>query len=199
LDTAHHTELALATRLIAGDARAFDSLYNLYYEAVFNNALGILKDHAAAEDIVQDVFLALWVKRNTLNPENIAGWLFVTGSNKSLNYLRKRLREKLNLQTVDPLPDIAYIETDFELADRQIQLLRKAIDAMPPQRKRVFELCKLKGSSYEETALELNISKNTVKTHMSTALDSIKRYMLQENPGSVLISSLLVLLSLNYI
>lgn len=171
---------------------AFDAIYNRFYEAIYRNALSVLKDPGAAEDIIQETFLALWEKRTTIQrPENIAGWLFVTASNKSLNLLRKKVRQRLSLQPAETLAEIEYIPEDYETADRQLKLLQKAIDALPPQRKRVFELCKLEGKSYEETAAILNISKNTVKSHMASASESVREFMLGQ-PGDALIILCLV-------
>jgi RNA polymerase sigma-70 factor (family 1) len=189
------TESLLAAQLIAGDQAAFDALYNRYYEAVYQNALSILKDPAAAQDIVQEVFLSLWVKRNALkHPENIAGWLFVTGSNKSLNMLRKRLRERLSALPVENLSDIPFIPDDQEIAGAQLKLLQKAINALPTQRKKVFELCKLEGKTYEEVTLIMGISKNTVKSQMRDALDFVKEYITSHSSDALLVASLVAML-----
>jgi len=82
--TTLHTDPLLIVRFLEGDQAAFDTLYNRYYQAVYNNAYTILKDAPAAEDILQETFISLWQKRSTLrNPENVGGWLFVTATNKS--------------------------------------------------------------------------------------------------------------------
>jgi len=194
--TPNHTDALLGTRLTEGDLSAFDAIYNLYYEAVYRNALSVLKDAAAAEDIVQETFLALWQKRETIHkPENIGGWLFVTASNKSLNAFRRQARRRLSAQPVDSLPEIAYIPTDYELADRQLKLLQQAIDSLSPQRRRVFELCKLEGKSYEETAELLHISKNTVKSHMKSASESIREFILRRPSDALVISGLFTFLA----
>jgi RNA polymerase sigma-70 factor (ECF subfamily) len=62
-DQIYHSEALLTAQLIGGDRGAFDAIYNRFYEAVYCNAFSILKDSAAAEDIVQEVFLTLWQKK----------------------------------------------------------------------------------------------------------------------------------------
>ena len=192
--TADLDDISLATRLIAGDRQAFDHFYTRYFRTIYNNVICILKNDRETEDVVQDSFLALWEKRHTLKqPENTAGWLFVTSSNKSLNQLRRRLRARLGPLPPEEMADIVFMEPETDLADLQLRILKKAIAALTPRQRRVFELCKLEGRSYEETAEALNISKNTVKTHMALALQGIKEGVLREREG-VLGASLLVAL-----
>lgn len=188
-----NTEALLTARMMAGEQSAFDALYTRYYEAVFTNAIIVLKNNAAAEDIVQEVFLALWEKRNALrHPENIAGWLFVTTSNKSLNYLRRQLRQRLSNTPPEALSDIMYVsEDENQLEEAQLQVLQEAIDSLPPQRKKVFELCKLQGYSYEQAAAALGISKHTIKEHMSDAFHTIREYITSRPGDTALYSSLL--------
>jgi RNA polymerase sigma-70 factor (family 1) len=175
LKTTPHNEASLAVRLIAGDAQAFDALYFKYYHSVFDNALALLKDRQQAEDIVQEVFLTLWEKRNTIRHlENIGGWLYVISTNKSMNTLRQKLRARLRIQTPESMTHIPYVPDNAETYEEQMTALEKAIRTLPPQQRKVFELCKLEGKTYEETARTLDISQNTVKTHMQLAIGKIK-------------------------
>jgi RNA polymerase sigma-70 factor (ECF subfamily) len=165
-------------QLMNGSLPAFDQLYRRYYEAVLHNALKITKDRVAAEDIVQEVFITLWEKRNALvHPGNIAGWLFVTGSNKSLNYLRRELRRKEQPLSAENIQDLTYSINAPLFAEAQLQLLEKAIEALPPQRQRAFRLCRLEGKTYEEAADILQVAKSTIKDHLSKATDAIRDYV----------------------
>jgi RNA polymerase sigma-70 factor (ECF subfamily) len=183
--------------MITGDLTAFDALYSRYFQTVFNNIYSIVKDRQHAEDILQEAFLALWEKRATLkHPENIAGWLFVTSSNKSLNLLKKQIRERLNIQSIESgAEDIQYVHVDTNLADNQLAILKKAIGNLSPQQRKVFEMCKLEGKSYEETAETLNLSKNTVKTHMRQAVSNIRDHVLHDPDMALLVPSCLLILA----
>jgi RNA polymerase sigma-70 factor (family 1) len=195
-----NNESFLTTRLKAGDIGAFDSLYARYYQRVFNNVFSILKDRQFAEDIVQEVFISLWEKRDSLkNPNNVGGWLFATSSNKSLNHLRKHLRAKLNLRFVESISDIPYIADDGDLFEEHMAILKIAITALTPQQRRVFELCKVEGKSYEETAETLNLSKNTVKTHMRLAINSIRDHVMDQPGMAALTSACLLILSSQFL
>lgn len=170
-------ETALIEQLKNNSVPAFDALYKLYFRAVYANILRITREATSAEDIVQEVFIRLWEKRNTINSEQPLGnWLFVVSYNRSMNYLRSRLREKLGMQQLIPAITAAGTD-DWLMTEQQLHALEKAIDHLPPQRKKVFLLCKMQGKSYAEAADNLQISKYTVKEHIVKANDFIREYV----------------------
>ena len=170
-----HTEEDLLSRLGKDDMQAFDELYWKYQKAVYQNVFKLTHDAVIAEDIVQEVFISLWEKRHSIDTSrSVGGWLFVSSYNRAVNVLKKKLREslamkemKINQTDAEPEPDMSGI---------QLSILEKAIEDLSPQKRKAFELCKLQGRSYEEAAKELNISKHTVKEHLSGAVAFIKEY-----------------------
>jgi RNA polymerase sigma-70 factor (family 1) len=182
LPIACHTEKELACRLITGDVEAFNEIYQRYFHPVYCNALKIIRETAVAEDVLQEVFITLWEKRATIDPENsLAGWLFIICYHKSINILRKKLRESLLYKDLRP-PQENSMEDEIKYGT-QWKILENALSCLSPQRRRVFELCKLQGKTYEEAAMELRISKYTVKEYLSSAVASIKEYSLH-HPAS---------------
>jgi len=187
-----HTEPHLIQQLAQGSASAFDQLYYRYYEPVRLNILKITRDEIVADDILQEVFILLWEKREKFAAyEKIGGWLFVTSYNRSLNYLRHLSVERLQQKT----SAIMDISRDWPLEDSsqevQWKLLEEAIAQLPPQRRRVFELCRFEGKSYEEAASELSISKNTVKEHLARSRETILAYV-QRSANSKITALVLV-------
>lgn len=190
-DCHNEKEKVLAHRLVAGDITAFDEIYKLYFHPVYNNAVKITRDAAVAEDILQEVFITLWEKRDTIDPErSLAGWLFVLCYNRSINILRRRLRESLVYQQLpqprleEGLPGgVSEEEIKFGV---QWNIMENALSRLSPQRRRVFELCKLQGKTYEEAATELHISKYTVKEYLSAALVTIREYSLRHPESTAL-------------
>jgi len=181
-DCHNENEKSLARRLVAGDMAAFNEIYHLYFHPVYNNAVKITRDAAIAEDILQEVFITLWEKRPSIDPEkSLAGWLFVLCYNRSINILRRRLRESLIYKQLPQPPESSH-EEEIRFGV-QWSILENAMSRLSPQRRRVFELCKLQGKTYEEAAMELHISKYTVKEYLSAALVSIKEYTLH-HPGA---------------
>ena len=183
LPTACHTENELAHRLIKGDIAAFNEIYQKYFHPVYCNALKITREIPIAEDVLQEVFITLWEKRQTIDPEkSLAGWLFILCYHKSVNILRRKLRESLLYKQL-PTPEENTAEEELKYS-AQWKVLENALSDLSPQRRRVFELCKLQGKTYEEAAIELRISKYTVKEYLSAAVTSIKEYTLH-HPESV--------------
>lgn len=169
----------LVIRLRKSDVAAFDTLYWKYHQAVYRNILKFTKDKDAAEDILQEVFTRLWEKRLETDPaQSLAGWLFVISFNLSINYARKKLRELTahrNLLLTDDLQDDDLaVNARYE---EQYRLLEKAIEQLSPQKRRIVTLCKLEGKTYEEAACELNISRHTVKEHLSAAMTNLNEYV----------------------
>lgn len=189
-------ETILVHRLMTGDIDAFNELYRLYFHPVYNNAIKITRDHTIAEDILQEVFVTLWEKRASIDPaRSLAGWLFVLCYNRSINILRRRLRESLVYKQLSQ-PTEAGPDMEEEIRfGTQWNILENAMSHLSPQRRRVFELCKLQGKTYEEAATELHISKYTVKEYLSAALVSIKEYSLHHPESTALLLPLVFLIN----
>ncbi|MEP7111419.1 MAG: sigma-70 family RNA polymerase sigma factor, partial [Ferruginibacter sp.] len=150
-----------------------------FHSAIYSNVLKLTRDSFIAEDIVQEVFISLWEKRCQIDPEQeIGGWLFVVSYNKSVSHLKLKLKESLVQAALQPTLEVT-IDEDHDLVHAQVNLLAKAIEQLSPQKRRVFELCKLQHKTYEETAEELKLSKHTVKEYLSSAVNSIKEYINQ--------------------
>ena len=173
-----YDENILLGQLAEGSSAAFDSIYFRYFEAVRANIFKIVRDEEMTNDIIQEVFISLWGKREKFGDyKKISGWLFVASYNRSLNYLRKRATEKLHISDTGLQNDYADDPGQNALQEEQFRLMEEAIAQLPPQRKKVFELCKLGGKTYEQAAIELSISKNTVKDHLTHAGESIRTYI----------------------
>src|SRR5689334_1647860 len=168
----------LVIKMRAGDVSAFDSLYWRYYQVVYRNILKLTKDPLVSEDILQEVFIRLWEKRQDINFEQpVVNWIFVISFNLSIDYTRKKLREqelhrKLLLDT-NAIPQNGSVYEDY------YQLLKRAIEQLSPQKQRIVKLCKLEGMTYEEAAAEMKISRHTVKEYLSAAMASLSEYVRQ--------------------
>lgn len=174
-------DIQLTAGLVRDDVGAFDDLYHKYHNAVFANIFKLIKQQEAAEDVLQDVFAALWVNRKKINREkSVAGWLFVVSYNKAIKYLHKAVREKI-LFHQEAGPDQAETPNrEGEQVEYQFNLINEAIENLPPQKRRVFTLCKLEGMTYEEAAGVMGISPHTVKEYVSAASKFVKAYSLSQ-------------------
>ena len=168
----------LASRLRNNDITAFNTLYWEYHAAIYANALKLIKDPVTAEDIVQEVFVTLWGKRHKIDPEqDLAGWLFVISHHKTVDQLKRKLKQALAQKNLPVFREDHSIIINNDLEEEQLNSIEQAMDQLSPQKRKVFELCKVQGRTYKKAAEELHISKYTVKEYLSEALISIKKYI----------------------
>lgn len=175
-DLSISNEYELVQRLQKSDVYAFDSLYHKYQKSLYLNIKKLVKNEDACRDILQETFITLWEKRAALDPDrSVIGWLFTVSYNMSIAWLKKELR-RAPLKAIEEVVDIVEVTDSGEV---RAKLLKEAVEGLSPQKRKVFELCKIQGKSYEETARELNISKHTVNEYLVLAVQSVRTYIRQ--------------------
>jgi RNA polymerase sigma factor (sigma-70 family) len=139
-----------------------------------------------AQDLLQDVFVALWENWEKVDAERVANWLFVVSYNRSVTCLKKRLREQAGT-----IPDVNFPEellqdhtVDEDLYSFKLSLLEEAIEKLPARKKQVFRLCRLEGRTADEAAEILGISAVSVKDYLKQATRSIKNYVSHYYPNA---------------
>jgi len=168
----------LASRLRNDDINAFNTLYWEYHAAVYANALKLIKDPVIAEDIVQETFVTVWGKRHTIDPDqDFAGWLFVISYHKTIDQLKRKLKEVLAHKKISISIEDHSIHVNADVKEEQLAAIEKAMNQLSPQKRKVVELCKVQGRTYKKAAEELHISKYTVKEYLSEAMVSIRKYI----------------------
>lgn len=162
--------------LKAGDETALRSVYELYGEKVYQFSFRFLKDTAWSEEIVQDVFLKLWLNRESLEEEgNIWLYLYVITKRLCLNKLREIRKSATLFEHLMKNIDAAYNPTEEKLMAGELeQYIQKLIERLPKQQQLIFKLSREAGLSHNEIAEKLGISPNTVKNHMVQALKTLK-------------------------
>jgi len=182
--------------LARGKIRAFDALYRQYQQPVYANVLKMVKDVAAAEDLLQEVFIAFWEHRRAFDPRRpVGGWLFVVSHHKAASYLRKRLREAAALSAALAPDDPAAEQGTAADAERFVQqwaLVEAAVEHLPARQQRVFRLCRFEGHSAEEAAALVGVSVASVKDYLKQATIAIRGRVRGKGRGAV-VSGLLLL------
>jgi RNA polymerase sigma-70 factor (ECF subfamily) len=163
------TDAELLGGLKAGRQDAYESIFRSYYARLVGAAESMLRERSAAEDVVQDVMVELWKRRQSMDVEtSLRAYLFRAVRNRSLNQLRHR--------KVAPLADPDAADRVTAAADREFETrelntaLRKAVATLPDRCREVFELSRIQGLSYAEIAKVLEISVKTVEAQMGKAL-----------------------------
>lgn len=167
----------LVLELISGDRSAFQQIYDQYHAKVYLFAHKHTKNIHAAEDIVHDVFLQIWEKREKIALGTpIEAQIFIITRSRIINNYRRGLIKDNAYQTFSSQYQPSKTIDPFE-DDESIQKLNQAIELLPPKRKQVFKLAKIDGLSYEEVAKALDISKSTVEAQMVKALKFLREQM----------------------
>ncbi len=172
-------EPALLQALQQGERDAFLKLYDHYFPAIYRYIIRFVKVPELTEDILQEVFLKVWTIRERIDPDqSFQAYLYRISRTQTFKALKKiaadnQLRLQVMLEFHHSVKD----------ADNKAQwaqyesILHSAIQQLPPQRQKIFKLCREEGKSYKEVSFELNISPNTVKEHMVLATRSIRDYL----------------------
>ena len=181
-------------KLIAGgDETAFRNLFDTYWEHLYSVALMLTKSEALAEDIVQEIFLKIWNKREELpEVEKPDSYLFIIARNHIYNVLKQQQREEQYNKHIFDWFEGAKENPESELLFKEsAELLNKAVANLSTQQRAVYKLAREQGLSYNEVAAQLNISTNTVKNHLAIALKYIREYLRHHASPTVMIIALL--------
>lgn len=171
-----HNERELFQHIANGDEAAFAQIFFHYTSIIHPFVLNKVKSQAAAEEIVQEVFLKLWTKRETLkNIESPSSYLMRIATNKTLDHLRRKAIEYKVMQNAGKSEEDSPVDNELSFKEAK-RILAEGIAAMPDQRRTIY-LLQQEGYSYDEIAAQLNISNNTVRNHIALASKSLKDYL----------------------
>ena len=163
--------------LAEGNEKAFDALFVEYYPKVLRFVMCFCHDKSEAENIVQELFMQLWIKRERfIKIENLDNYLFISARNSAIHYVKQSLvcideKSACNVQS-------NYISGEMKLCYEELySFIMNEIGSMPEQRRRVFVMSRVDGLNNSEIAQRLGISKRTVETHISLALAQLKKLL----------------------
>jgi RNA polymerase sigma-70 factor (ECF subfamily) len=181
-------------KLQEGDLNAFDTLFKKYSERLFNFSVKYLKSVDEAEDVVQEVFLYIWDKRDMLKPDNsFNAYVFTITYNIIKKYFIRK--SKSNAFKDDLLYALLKQENNLDKIIDYKFLLEKVelvINALPTRRKEIFIKRKYDGLSIKQIADELGISPNTVENQLASAQKQIQNRLLKEKLAGLLFFTLFI-------
>ncbi|WP_291870210.1 RNA polymerase sigma-70 factor [Maribacter sp.] len=166
----------LLSEMKMGSERAFQKLFDKYWEPLFFKANFILQNEEVAKDIVQNIWIDFWEKREERVILNLEAYLFKTVTNNCLKYFRDYRFSLSHIRIIEALeiPDISSIEKQYDLEETE-NTLKKSLKALSPKCRRIFALSKLEELSNEEIAFKLGISQRTVENQLSLALKNMRK------------------------
>ena len=181
-----YTDEELLHAIADGSKEAFKLFYRRYWEEMFVTATNALRNKQDAADVVQDIFLSIWNRRNELAiTGSVAAYLHSSVRYKCIHYIEKNITRR------DYLVHLADVAVSFYHPDAEINLqlkeleqaIKSSIAKMPPKMQKVYKLSRQEHLSYKEISTSMSISVETVKKHIQHAL-----YLIRKNlPPSVLI------------
>lgn len=180
-----YDERSLLESVARGDETAFRKLFDNWHRFLATHIYRITESKELTEEIVQDVFLKIWLSRETLGEiNNFRAYLVTISRNHALNALRKMATEIKNSESwkkeqTESSGEKGVSEKIF------YSLIDQAIDKLPERQKQVWILHRQQRLSYKEIASKLNISKETVKTHLALATAAITKFV-KENMSILL-------------
>lgn len=182
----------LLKQMAEGNRQAFTELYKRYWEDLFITAANVLRGKEEAGDVLQDVFLSLWNRRNDLNLKgSFAAYLHTSVRYKCLHYIEKNITRRdylVVLAKVSLSTSSSNVEFNLQLKEMQ-QMINKTVAKMPPKMQEVYKLSRLEHMSHKEISDLMSISVETVRKHIQHALQLIKKDM-----GGYLILTFLMLI-----
>jgi RNA polymerase sigma-70 factor (ECF subfamily) len=165
----------LLQKLSEGSVESFNILYEKYWGKVYTSAIKRLRNHDQAQDITQDIFAALWLKREELHIDNLPAYLHVAVRNKILNFFEKEKHyipfEQLitnNIRLYGEQADAVVLRNEF------LHAYKALVDSLPAERKKIFRFHYDEGLSTEEIANRLGLSRKTVQNQLGRAVTYLK-------------------------
>jgi len=176
-----YTEMELLLMVSAGDEKAFRQIYEQYWNRIYTMALLYFKSPVAAQDMVQEVFLKVWVNRSELPAiASFGAWLRIIARNFLISSLRKKTTQYVwGMEDNGTVPDQASSADEQLVMKETAGLIRRAIEQLPPQQQKIYRMSREEGLKLTEVAAALDLSHNTVREHMSKALKNIRLYLIR--------------------
>lgn len=171
----HTDEMLLA--LLAGEEEeafsAFEEIYHRYWKKLYILAYRRINEYEVSEELVQDIFTSLWVKRCTVTIQTLSAYLFVAMKYKVINYIQKEM-VKQSVLRLNKVPETDNSTEEIILMDDLNHALEKEISKLPDKCQQVFKLSRGNHLSTKQVALKLGISEKTVENHLSKAMKMLR-------------------------
>lgn len=186
-------EKALFSRIAQGDEEAFNTLFHNYVPRLHTLVMKITRSEGVAKDIIQEVFLYLWMDRESLAEVDVPqNWIFKIAYNRSYSWLARQVSQN---QKYNEFIQRSPGEGDYSLEHtvslhETARLIREATSLLPEQARKIFQLSRETGLKAAEVADKLDISVQTVRNSLVRSVKFIKEYLGQHG---ILLPALLIL------
>jgi len=162
-----------------GDKKVFSELYISNFNLMCDFGVGITRDEEVTRELIQDVFLSIWVNRKEWQPKgSIRSYLYRAIKNRSLDYLKhKKVEREWQEMTRHSNPENEATPHDNYAHAELESIIQKAVNELPEKQKMVFLLSRVQGLKYREIADVLEVSEKTVENQMGHALRKLREHV----------------------
>lgn len=167
-----------------GDTEAFTTIYNRYYSTLYYFVKRFVPEREDAEDLTADVFVKLWKLRSNLHTiKNIEAFLYITGRNTCLDFLRhiqrRNMRQKDLIYALLQEPEEGQLEEDIKTL--VLRIIHEEIEKLPRSTRKVFKMAYLDGMSNSDIAAALDINNQSVRNYKLRAAKLLRIALLNRN------------------
>ncbi len=186
-----YTDNELFALIAEGDEDAFERLFDTYLPRVQPVIRQIVKSESVAKDIVQDVFLRLWLNRVKLaDIEQPKNYIFRIVYNQSFKHLQKLTVRQKAVSVFEQEESSVFMEHVLDMAEVR-RMIETAIQALPPQSRQIYHMNRISGFKPQEISDQLGIAVQSVRNSLARSGKTIREYL--ENQGIVIPMVLLML------
>jgi RNA polymerase sigma-70 factor (ECF subfamily) len=193
----------LFDQIKSGDQKALELLFSIYFPRLNDFAKNVVKDDGISQDIVQEVFVKVWEKRDEIESLNLEAFLFRLVRNRCIDYIKhlkvvnNRMQEIHISSKYEELYRIDFIGNEpYVLIEKELKTkIENTIQDLPDRCREVFILSRMNGLKNKEIAEKLNINIKNVERHLNRAVQSFRTNFSEELPIALII---LVLKSLEF-
>ncbi len=166
------TDEELADLLRNGDHKAYTVIFDRFYGLLFIHACKMLANEDEAKDVVQELFEILWTRRESLFFEHsLSAYLYAGIRNRIINRMEHQQVKDKYINSLRNFIDCDSYLSDYQIREREMKkIIEREISALPAKMREVFELSRKEYLSYKQIALKLQLSEQTVRTHVKKAL-----------------------------
>ncbi|SDM50555.1 RNA polymerase sigma-70 factor, ECF subfamily [Daejeonella rubra] len=167
------TDIQLINLLKSDDESAFTEIYNRYWKVLFQTSYSIIQDEESAKDVVQNVFISLWQRREVSNIQSLKPYLQQSARFLVLKAIRSN---KTDSRFYDRVKEITseILNDDPLIFKEQQNLIQSLLNTLPENCKETFRLSREEGYTYKQIASQFSISEKAVEKRMSKSLKHIR-------------------------
>jgi RNA polymerase sigma-70 factor (ECF subfamily) len=156
------------------DKTSFDQIYRQYWSKLYIYAFNVLKEKEICEDIIEEIFIDLWTKKDDIRISDLNSYLYQSVKYQIFNHFRRSKYKNQLLLKLDLMSTQYQIDELYEKKELKAQI-KRLISRLPKQRRLIFQMSRYDGFSNKEISENLNISLQTVKNQISKSLKFIRR------------------------